>query len=193
MMQTARATPAGATSTAAQHTRAEMQMLLRVQWYCEQHRSNHNGCSLIATSMQLRLRHCYHCNIVHTALATIATLQAQPLRLQLRPVCKCNRNCNRTVAPTFQPQLQLQRLQSCNHHHCKHDHNSSANAIANISNIAVNANAMPVRHETVACTAGNANANANMSSDADAMSMQRNSKHQCKRKCNIHTRARAGA
>ena len=107
--------------------------------------------------------------------------------------CKCNRSCTHRVAPTLQPQLQLQLLPDCDRHHCKHDHNSSANAIANISNNVINANAMPVWHETMACTADNANANANMSSDADAMLMQCNGKHQCKRRCNIHPSARAGA
>ena len=192
MMQTARATPAGAKSTAAQHTRAEMQQL-RSQSHCKQHRSSPNGCSLNSTLMQLRLHHCYCCNIVQTALATIAT-STMTTGANITPaLCKCNRSCTHRVAPTLQPQLQLQLLQDCDRHHCKHDRNSSANAIADISNNVVNANAMPVQHETMACTADNANANANMSSDADAMSMQRNSKHQCKRRCNIHPSARAGA
>ena len=52
MMQTARATPAGAKSTAAQHTRAEMQQL-RSQSHCKQHRSSPNGCSLNSTLMRL--------------------------------------------------------------------------------------------------------------------------------------------
>ena len=121
MMHTARATPAGARSIAAQHTRAEMQQLCP-QSHCKQHRCNHNGCSLIATSMQLRLYHCYNCNVVHTALATIATatvttdaniapatatiLQVQP---QLQPHCCANIATATTTAPaTTMQSLQLQ-------------------------------------------------------------------------------------
>ena len=130
MMHTARATPAGARSIAAQHTRAEIQQL-RPQTHCKQHRCNHNGCSLIATSMQLRLYHCYNCNVVHTALATIATatvttdaniapatatiLQVQP---QLQPHCCADIATATTTAPatTMQSlQLQTQSQLKCKH------------------------------------------------------------------------------
>ena len=129
MMQTAWATPAGAKSTAAQHTRAEKQQL-RPQSHCKQHRSSPNGCSLSSTSMPLRLHHCYYCNIVHTALVTIATatiLQVPTSRLPsasataaattlLRQHCSRNYNyrCHNhaitaianTVAIQVQPQVQ---------------------------------------------------------------------------------------
>ena len=115
------------------------------------------------------------------------------MRLQLRPFYKCNRNCNHTVAPTFQSQLQLQLLQPCNCYNCKHTRSSSANASTNISNnMMAKTNAMQVQHETMACAAYDANASANMSTNADATSMQCNSKHQCKRRCNIDTSARVG-
>ena len=103
-MRTARATPAGAKSTAAQHTRAEMQQL-RSQSHCKQHRSSPNGCSLNSTLMQLRLHHCYCCNIVQTALATIATLTMTTGANITPALCKCNRGCTHRVAPTLQPQL----------------------------------------------------------------------------------------
>ena len=118
MMHTARATPAGARSTAAQHTRAEMQQL-RSQSHCKQHRSSPNGCSLNSTSMQLRLHHCYCCNIVQTALATIATTTMTTGANIAPALCKCNRSCTHSVAPALQPQLQLQLLQDCDCHHCK--------------------------------------------------------------------------
>ena len=118
MMQTARATPAGAKSTAAQHTRAEMQQL-RSQSHCKQHRSSPNGCSLNSTSMQLRLHHCYCCNIVQTTLATIATTTMTTGANIAPALCKCNRSCTHSVAPALQPRLQLQLLQDCDCHHCK--------------------------------------------------------------------------
>ena len=191
MMQTARATPAGAKSTAAQHTRAEMQRH-RSQSHCKQHRSSPNGCSLNSTSMQLRLYHCYYCSIVHTALATIATTTMTTGANVAPALCKRNRSCTHSVAPTLQLQLQPRLLQPCNHYHCEHNRNSSAtHKCQHQQYVMVNAAAMPVRHETMACAADNASASANMNSDADAMSMQLGSKHQCKRKCNIHTSAGA--
>ena len=112
------------------HTRAEMQQL-RPQSHCKQHRFNHNGCSLIAASMQLRLYHCYNCNIVHTALATVATatvttgantvpaaatiLQVQP---QLQPHCCANiATATTTAAATTMQSLQLQTQSQLK---CKH-------------------------------------------------------------------------
>ena len=133
MMHTARATPAGARSTAAQHTRAEMQQL-HPQLHCKQHRSNHNGCSLIATSMQLRMCHlsqlqhrshclgnncncdrnyrCKHCACIcnHSASAT-ATATATATIL-LRQHCNRNYNCScynhaiTTIANTIATQVQ---------------------------------------------------------------------------------------
>ena len=61
------------------------------------------------------------------------------------------------------------------------------------THVMANASAMPVLHETMACAADNASASANMNTNADAKSMQRNSRHQCKRRCSINTSARAGA
>ena len=103
-MQTARATPAGAKSTAAQHTRAEMQQL-RSQSHCKQHRSSPNGCSLIATPMQLRLHHCYHCNIVHT------TLQLQHYR---RNHCACNCDQSASATATATALLRQHFNRNCN-------------------------------------------------------------------------------
>ena len=121
MMQTARATPAGAISTAAQHTGAEMQMLLRAQWHCEQHRSNHNGCSLIATSMQLRLHHRYHCNIVYTAL------QWQHHR---RNHCACNCDQSASATATATALLRQHFNRNCNSSGYKTAIASIASAIA---------------------------------------------------------------
>ena len=104
---------------------------LRPQSHCKQHRFNHNGCSLIAASMQLRLYHGYNCNIVHTALATVATatittgantvpaaatiLQVQP---QLQPHCCANiATATTTAAATTMQSLQLQTQSQLK---CKH-------------------------------------------------------------------------
>ena len=104
---------------------------LRPQLHCKQHHFNHNGCSLIAASMQLRLYHCYNCNIVHTALATVATatvtagantvpaaatiLQVQP---QLQPHCCANiATATTTAAATTMQSLQLQTQSQLK---CKH-------------------------------------------------------------------------
>ena len=118
-----------------------------------------------------RCKHCiYNCDYSASATAAAAALLRRSLHLQLR------------------------LLQPCNHYDCKHNRNSRANASTNVSNnLRANANAMQGRQEIMACAADDANASANTSSNADAASMQRNSKHQCKRRCNIHASARSGA
>ena len=142
MMHTARDTPAGARSTAVQHTRAEMQQL-HPQSHCKQHRPNHNGCSLIATLMQLRLyrlqlqhrSHCpgnscncdrnYRCKHCASSCDNSASATATPTTL-LRQHCNRNYNCScnnhaiTTIANTIAAQVQT--------HANMYGHNTNASA-----------------------------------------------------------------
>ena len=111
---------------------------------------------------------------LHSASATAAAPTLLRQHCSRNYNCSCYNHAITTIASTVATQVETQVQTSATH-------------------VMVNASAMPVLHETMACAADDANASTNMNTNADAKSMQRNSRCQCKRRCSINTSVRAGA